>query len=485
MDVEVAQPLHLRREARRPVVPHRLAKPRPRISGNAVVGMVLWFLLWCGYNTVTGYWLEPDFPSSTTSLIHGVRAFFPMVAAWIALLMILARSSRLHRWIASPLGLILIYAATGLVSSLTLSPETLDATYYAVNYLAIILVLLATVLVDDPLPDLRNILRFTWGVGMVFTLALLGTIPVLGTELIREPELGPAGAQTLRGTGLVMGMATSRNTGLARYAAISALVAIAGLLRKGNRAARVTWGIVLIVSLVALYVANGRTETLGFVLGVMALFGVQRAKRFIFFLVGAAGGLLLGLGSFYTWFYHYFTRTGHFDFTLTGRTRIWEEGFHVLWKSPLIGLGFQADRYYLNWHAHNAFLQALLQSGLLGGIALFVGLAIIWYYIIYHFFVIQPSDKSLIPPEIPAVFLFLTFSSLTESTFAYFSATWLLSVPIIPYVIALHWHMRRSRAMAAREKLVKIRLTRQRFQAAESSDGIEVVPPPPAGGVRY
>ena len=103
--------------------------------------------------------MSPDFPTDTMDLIHGLRAFFPMLAGWIALLMIFTRSSRLFPWIMGPLGLMLLYAVTGLVSSATISVDPDFALYYGANYLAIVLVLLAIVLVEDPLPDLLKVLK--------------------------------------------------------------------------------------------------------------------------------------------------------------------------------------------------------------------------------------------------------------------------------------------------------------------------------------
>jgi O-antigen ligase len=451
MGAEVAKPLQLKRGAGRLFPLNRSTKAKRKISVNALLGMGLWGLLWLGYNTDIWHVMGPNFPVNTTDLIHGIRAFFPMLAGWFALLMIFARSNRLVPWIMGPLGLMLLYAVTGLVSSATLSPNPTDALYYGVNYLAVVLVLLAIVLVEDPLPDLRKVLNLTWAVGTILTISLLGAIPIVGSQEIIETESSPFGMRAYSGAGAIMGMASTRNTGFARYAAISALVALPGLMRKGKPVVRIIWGIQFFVSLYALIIANGRTETVAFVGGVFLILGAERAKRTVNFLVAIAAAILLGLRGFYSGFYRYFTRTGQIDITLTGRTATWEEGWHLLWKSPWVGFGFQADRHFLGQHMHNAFLHALVQSGFLGGVAILIGLAIVGYYIIKYFFLRQPSDKSLIPAEIPAVFLFLTISSITESTFAYFSAAWLLSAPIVAYVVALDRRLRRTHMQAARD----------------------------------
>jgi hypothetical protein len=109
---------------------------------------------------------------------------------------------------------------------------------------------------------------------------------------------------------------------------------------------------------------------------------------------------------------------------------------------------------------HDSFLHAIFQSGFLGGGAVILALGIVWCYVIKYFFWQQPADKSLIPPEIPAVFLYVTISSITESTFSYYSATWLLSAPIVAYVMALHLRVQRISAKAAQERVMQARLAR-------------------------
>ncbi|HMD85558.1 MAG TPA: O-antigen ligase family protein [Terriglobia bacterium] len=478
MGVDLAKPLELKRGAGRPVPRNQFAKPRRGISVNALVGMGLWILLWAGYNTDIGRVMKPTFPANTIDFIHGVRAFFPMLAGWFALLMIFVRSNRLAYWIMGPLGLMIVYAATGLVSSVTVSIDSIDALYYGANYLAIVLVLLAIVPVERPLPDLLNVLRLTWILGTILTLVLLGAIPLLGSQVMIQTEASPVGVRAYSGLGAVMGMASTRNTGFARYAAISALAALPMFMRKGKMAVRIFWGILLAASLYALVLANGRTEIVSFIAGLFVILGAEKTKRTLNFLLGIAAAILLAFRGFYSKFYLYFTRGARFDPTLTGRTQGWVKGWHLIWKSPWMGLGFQADRHYLGLHMHDAFLHALIQSGILGGVAIFIALGIVWYYTIRYFFRNQPSDRSLIPPEIPAIFLFVTLSSLTESTFAYYSAAWLLSAPIIAYVMALHQHMRKISLQASQERELRIRLARRKSRVLAP---LPEVPPAAAG----
>jgi O-antigen ligase len=208
---------------------------------------------------------------------------------------------------------------------------------------------------------------------------------------------------------------------------------------------------------------------LAFLPALAVILGAEKAKRTVNFMAAAGALILLGFRGFYSQFYLYFTRTGQLDPTLTGRTQTWGVAWDLLLKSPWVGYGFQGDRYFLGGqHMHNAFLHVMFQSGFPGGLAIILALGIVWYYMIYYFFQHQPADKSLIPPEICAIFLFVTISSITESTFAYFSAAWLLSAPIVAYVMALHRRMRATSMQAVQERSQRIRLARRKAREVDS-----------------
>lgn len=482
MDVEVEKPLRLNRRGMKSAPTEASAKSRLKLSENALMGMGLWLLLWLGYNTGPGYVAKADWPANTTQLIHGVRAFFPILAGWIAVIVIFARARRLFPWIMGPLGLILLYTIVGMISSVTLSIDPGIAFYYAANYLGIVLVLLAIVSVEDPRQDLLHVLRLTWVIGTMLTLSLLGAIPILGSSVIVETEGTPFGMRAYGGGQTILGMASSRNTGFARYAAISALWVLPGILRKGKLAVRIVWGVLFVASVYALVLANGRTEILAFIASLVIVLAAEKARRFVYFLAGVGAAIILGLRGFYSQFFLYFTRTGHLDVTMTGRTAIWQEGWNVVMNSPWVGFGFQADRLLMGGlHMHNAFLHSLIQSGFLGGGAVIVSLGIVWYFTVHYFFLHQPSDKSLIPAEIPAVLLFTTVSSITESTFAYYSAAWLLSAPIFAYVMALHQHMKRVSLEAAQERGLRARLARRRSRELELPS--TAIPATPGNGI--
>jgi O-antigen ligase len=451
-------------------------RPGHRVTTLLVLG--LWGLLWFGYNTSNAYVREAGFPHSTTDLIHGVRAFFPMLAGWIGFLVVLSRADRAMRWIMGPLGLLLLYALVGLVSSLILSIDPIDASYWGGNYLALVMVMLAIVSADNALPDLSKLLVFNWIVSSVLTFALLGALPFLGSAAASGGD-GDVYSETVvrhsyNGSATIMGMAGARNTGFGRYAAIAALAGLAKL-RTGSRLHRIIWAVVFVVATYALALSNGRTEVFSFIVSAFVVLYADKSKRVIYLLAGVGVAILLGIKGFYARFFDYFTRTGHLDTTMTGRTETWQQGLQIIRESPWVGLGFQADRIYLQLqHMHNAFLSAILQSGIVGGGALFLALIIIGFLIVKYFFVRPLRNKELIPAEIPGIFLFLIVSSIAESTFAYFSAAWLLSAPIVVYVLVLDQQVRRAGMTAAKEKTKKMMSDwrESRKEATATTEGI-------------
>jgi O-antigen ligase len=470
MGVDVARELRRNQDAGKAVTAGQVARRQPWTRLNTLLAIGLSALLWAGYNTGPEYIESPGFPANTLELIHGLRAFVPMLAGWFALLLILTRGNLLMRRILGPLGLLLLYAVVGLASSAAVSVNPLDAMYWGGNYLAVVLVLLAIVAVEDPLPDLQHVLVFNWIVATMFTVSLLGAIPILGQRVIAETQTSPFGVRAYSGGPQeILGMVFTRNTGFARYAAISGIVALARIW-KGMHLTRLIWAGILGASVFALAISNGRTEVLAFVAGALVVMVVQKSKRTVFLLVGAGSAALLGLTGFYGSFFLYITRTGRIDPTMSGRTRIWEQGRELFARSPWWGLGFQADRFYLSGqHMHDAFLHALVQSGILGGGALFIAVLLVWRLTIKHFFIRPPRNTALILPEVPGVLTFITISSVTESTFAYYSAAWLLSAPIFAYVTALDRHMRRSHVKAAWERSLRDRLARNSPRAPKPS----------------
>src|SRR5579871_4292681 len=144
---------------------HGTRKPAPPASTHLVTPaggsrlktllmICMWMLLWGGYNTGLVYLQSPLYPSDPTTFIHGTRALFPALAGWISIIVLLNRTKFIMRWMMGPMGLILLYGTLGLASSITISAEPSEAIYWGVNYLSIVLVMLAILSLEYDLPDL-------------------------------------------------------------------------------------------------------------------------------------------------------------------------------------------------------------------------------------------------------------------------------------------------------------------------------------------
>jgi O-antigen ligase len=106
---------------------------------------------------------------------------------------------------------------------------------------------------------------------------------------------------------------------------------------------------------------------------------------------------------------------------LSGRTELWADMIEPFYQQPLIGYGYQASRSVLInavfWagHAHNAYLQTLLDVGVLGAVFLFSSLMLV---LVSAFpgrrrHVVRWEEYAIFGP-----FVFLLLNSITDESFA-------------------------------------------------------------------
>jgi O-antigen ligase len=126
--------------------------------------------------------------------------------------------------------------------------------------------------------------------------------------------------------------------------------------------------------------------------------------------------------------------------TLSGRTvGVWPQSWKLFLESPLIGWGFHADRIFLNKHSHNAILQALVQTGVIGTfffISAFIWTFMILFRLLKKTEILEKEKPFLI--GIAGVLVFFMLRSITESTGAFFGADWLILAPILAYLQQLN-----------------------------------------------
>jgi len=461
-----------------------------KFNKKLILILLLWLLIWAGYNTNPQ---KLDF-SHPLKFFHAIRAFFPILAGFLATIFLLRRLSFSSKIFFSPLGFLFLYTLIGIISSIFLSANPFLALYWAFSYFSVLAVLFLTLTDSNSIPSLINlnwIIIFIITIGLsVFFLSQSGVFLSLSSSFWQQvrPFESLAGAKWE-----IFGMAGTRPTGLGRYAGVAALVALAKLLRD-KRKLKLNWFFFFLFSYFVLLFSQARTEILGFVFGFFLIFLLKSKSKVAIFGWSSFTSVqlvLVGLFLFYIpLFYtpHLLERmaipeqqiaisrpslpisesqipvsepkkvtpepqistpkptaptpkpsstkeTEAILFTLSGRTTgIWPEAWKLFLKSPLIGFGFQADRIFLaGQHAHNAILHALIQTGIIG--TFFFVFAFIWVWILL-FKLLKNSSENEKPflIEIAGVFAFFMIRGITESTGAFFGVDFILLAPIIAYI---------------------------------------------------
>jgi len=420
-------------------VPNVKVAPFPVVPWRRMVmnGMLL-LMLWGGYNTDSYRAFQPDFPLNALDLFHGLRSLLPFAAALLALCRLLTRGP-LSLWpLRGPLGLLGFYTVIGLVSSLLMSPDPLEALWWGGQYGSVLLVVWSVLADRNPVGAVSRCLELNWIIVGVLAACLLAAI-----AFTPSVELHPYGLMRLRLHGAdeaedqLFGMATTRSTGVARYAAIAAITAF-GKLWRSQKHFRILWLAVFLASVYGIVYLEARTALLSLIVGVFGLLWLRRGPKIFLVLAGLGALILLAVTGSHTAFWHWLTRGQTFDATLTGRTMVWAEGWDLFLTSPLLGHGFHADRIILQAHMHDALIHALVQAGLIGAIPFMIAI-VSAFALIWKLYVRQPSRGMPQPgPEVPGVIAFFTVASITESTFALFGVAWLLTAPCLAYVQALN-----------------------------------------------
>jgi len=408
-----------------------------------IISLFLWLMLWGGYNTGIERLIAPGFPSGALDLFHGLRAFLPPVAACLAIIILLARHSLSLQFFKGPLGLLVLYAIIGILSSIFLSLEPLIALYWAIQYVSVLIVLWLIFSMPNPSAILSRLIIVNWIIAGIITVGLfaflifkIGMVPLetSGDFLVGRPyeSIGGIGAAVE-----TLGMPGTRPTGLGRYAGVAALGALAMFWRGKKWWEKTILLLLFFFFLFILVFSRGRAGILAFVAGAIVILWLHKGRKiffvsviFIMFLL-----LLLGLTGFYQAFWTYLVEKMPFVFTLSGRTTgVWPEGWRLFLSSPLLGYGFHADRIFLEGqHMHNALFHALTQAGIIGGIPFVAAFISVWISIM-HIYRGPKERYSSLPLEIPVLVAFFTVLSITESTFAFYGAVWLFSAPLFAYI---------------------------------------------------
>jgi O-antigen ligase len=422
---------------------------------------VLCLLVWSGYNTGIYYSMDPLFPKNFLNFVHGARAFFPILAGLIAVARLAKRRS-LPKWLAfSPLSLLLLYAGIGLASSIFVSPAPILAGYWALQYISVIVVVLAVASTSEPEAHLARFISVNWGCCAVVCLGLLVGIPLLGAGAPTPRTAGsPLGVMAYGQVSQdMMGMAGTRNTGFGRFAGIVILVCLAKLLHdRKDKKTLFIWAPLTLAAALALVLSQARTSWIAVVVAAAVLLARAPTRLRVPILIFVALSLpLVWLTGFGHGFMLYLTRGRGFDPTLTGRTTTWAAGWQALQQSPWAGLGFWGDRFFLRgWNIHNTLLDALMQSGFLGAIPFAIAIVWVWIGVLRFYSTKTAGEASSLPGELLGVMTFFTVYSITEITYSFYSVGWMAMAPLFAHV-QLRFHQNARKALSRRLSLAPVR----------------------------
>jgi O-antigen ligase len=399
--------------------------------------LILWLCLWCNLNT--GFW-NIDSPNNPGEWLNLIRAALPFVVLPASGFLLFHRR-KLHLPRNAPSRLLIVYGAFATFAAI-FSPEPMWSLYWSMTFVATILAAWTFVDRADPIEAARQLLLVTW----VATFIVAAII----SYQARNSVFGEAG------TGYeVMGTLNglSRSSGVARWAAVPGLVCLVRAYHT-RRLSHITFFLgAAAVSFFIVYRMQSRGAVFGSIAALLFVLLVSsRMRRYALPFATVAILVILVLDSPTTVSNNVVTylqrgETREQFLSMTGRTRAYEHGVAAFRDAPFFGRGQWADRLIIGEHAHNSFLQALLNAGLVGGIPYFASWVAGWML----FYKLQKRSARLNPDdrvhllECGAVMMFFTVRAIPETTTASFAVDLLVMVAVYVYLESLTIQMSAKR----------------------------------------
>lgn len=382
----------------------------------------LWGLVWGGMFTGLYNATSVLMHESTLNYIQGVRAFFPLVAAYLCIVWLLAKRPPFP-FVGNPLGYLLGYCLIGLSSSLFLSPERTSSLYWLGIYVAPVLVIWLCVDKEDALAFLRTIIRLNYIFFFFLTMIIM-------PEALR---VGWGRVPPFQQYTLPFGFGTQRTNGAGRFALVVLIVCTVRFLMTKSKI-RFIWTLAFAPAFFLLLQTQSRTSLLGLaVIVVLLVFLLGLDWRYLFI------GPLLAVGAYVSGFQLRARGQMGILIDLSGRQVTWKKGLALIEQSPFLGWGFNADRIMINSeHMHNSYLHAALHGGAIGAFFFAAAFVSLWVLIIKSRLLWRARDVE--GPDRPFLFEailivgFLTSRGFFESTGAFYGVDELLLVPALAYI---------------------------------------------------
>jgi O-antigen ligase len=394
---------------------------------------VLFVLLWVGINT--GPWVFDSTPQTLMQYVHYFRTLVPYIDLYLVGIGFLAFYHRKLFRMDISVRMWLFYGIVALLASLN-SPHPFDSSYWAFAYIAVIMVSKLFLTRRNTLQNIITLNHLTWLMTSIFLLIIL---KIYGNLLFEQAT----GYGIVNRAKDLSDMALPRASGVARFAAIPSIVAFV-LMWNSKHVLKLFWGVLFLASAYLVYFMQSRGAIIalaGTLVLIMAFVG-KKAK-----LMGALAVILL-IMSFLVdiipehmsdQIINHLLRGQSLQEveTLTGRTRAWEHAMEVVSQSPVIGYGFQADRWLIHEHVHSAYMYALLAAGVLGLVLFILGYYYTWVNIVKNFRnmkLIRQLGQATMFTQTVGIVTFFTFRSIPEVSGAMYAVDFMVLIPAMLYL---------------------------------------------------
>jgi hypothetical protein len=440
--------------------PHSLA----RLGVSASFGTLCLVVLWAGIDT--GPWtLDWNFiESSWSGCFNGVRAAFPLaaLAAWVVHVLLRKRSTL--RRLTIPEALWLYYGLICFVSTILVSPW-FDHAYWGFAYLGVFAATEAFMHESDfPVDRAATLNRLNWILASVILAILLW---VSRGKLLVHTSAGATGYGLIERMPTVAGMAMSRETGMARFAAVPALLSLVSLWTTHGRTRLISVTVfAAMVYLIWLLQSRGALFSFAFAASFSMMIIGGRARHFGLALAAISAFVYMaGMvpdQTIHLIFLHATRGTqGQQLLSGSGRTTwIYPRLWGLIKQSPVIGYGWRADRRVAFMDAQNGVLYALLCGGFVGGFGFIAGLAAAWATMLRLLWRINllPPDERVTFIQTAAIIVFFTMRTIPENCAALYSVDLMVQLPAFVYLGEL------DRAL---KRVQKVQRTRRRGLAGD------------------
>ena len=433
----------------------------------------LWICVWATYNTDIFRFFNYGFPNNFFDLIHGIRSFFPFVALIISIFILIKNKKFDKNFLKSPMGLLFLYSVVGTTASI-FSKNVLGSFYWGILYGSVIIILFAIAKSPNFKSKIIFLIKINFIIAAIISIGLLiffliqpGVVSSFTYNFLICYERPYETFAEIKAETNTFDMAGTRPTGWGRYAGFLSVVFLT-IFFCSKKEKRILWFLLFLFFLFTLLFSKGKTEIISFfIVAILIIWWFKKIN-----ILSLLGLFLIFLIAILIIFYK-IPCENSFNFlsyinssqnanlhqsnsknlnpqiilkdiktisTLSGRTSgVWKDSINLFYSSPIIGYGFQADRFFLNGqHTHNSILHALVQSGILG--TLFFVLAYLSTFIIllrlFKIYKVKEEDKKFLLIFL-FVLIFFGIRSITESV-AFFSADWLFVAPIIAYTQFLY-----------------------------------------------